>query len=189
MDGAPDDATSNDRPRTWAGWQQLAGPYTDTAGAARRLGCEAGDVVERVACRELLAVTVTGGEYPWVFPTRQFPVVEAMPRLLASAGYRPQREWAGWQIAWWLALVDPSVSSDSPYDALGAGRVDEVLTWTVLVRPPSEGPPDLLERIQDFLAKYPTEPPTADPQARRALRGAADELLRRALELPPPSRR
>lgn len=175
----PDDQPPADPSVEGADWDRIAGPFTNVAGAAERIGGEPADVEELIACRDMLGAQLADGNREWVLPTRQFEAFDAMPRLLVAIGYRPQQAWSGWQIAIWLTAPDDDLGGQSAWDALSAGQIDEVLAWARAAGPPEEGPPDLLERVQDLVSLGPDGVAADAGAAWDVLRDAATELLYR----------
>ncbi|UDY34024.1 DUF2442 domain-containing protein [Dermatobacter hominis] len=158
-------------------WERLAGPFTDVAGAAERLGCAPVEVAERIACRELLGCRLADADATWVLPEKQFDVLDALPQVLARAGYRPHRAARGWEIVGWLASPNDHLDGLTVYEALVAGRSDEVLALAAIVNRPADGPLDTLSQIQDIVSTPTDGPGIRSSDLRPVLRQAALEML------------
>ena len=113
-------------------WATLAGPFTDSAGAADALGGITKQAVsQRVASGSILGLRLaTSGSARdrLVYPTWQFhpTVLTHLPLVLAAAGWDPARAVTGWTIAAWLTTPDPDTELTA-VQLLRAGQVDTVL--------------------------------------------------------------
>lgn len=115
------------QPDAWSESEQV-GPFYDLDGARAALGGVSAQVVEHhVAAGELLALQLAGGGL--VYPAWQFPdaVLPTLPRVLAAAGYDPDRPTTGWTIAAWLTTVDPGLGELSPIELLERDDDDRVI--------------------------------------------------------------
>lgn len=114
-------------------WNDDVGPFYDTGGARIALGGVTKQAVSgRVSAGRLLGLKLASdgsGRDRMVYPVWQFraEVLRTLPRVLAAAGYDPQRPTTGWTIAAWLTTVDTRLGELTPVDVLATGHADQVL--------------------------------------------------------------
>ena len=143
--GAPatDPATEGHRAAgvTIAGqaWDADIGGFYDTAGARAALGGVSKQAVsERVRQGRLLGLPLASDGHTrdrLVYPVWQFRpgLLRHLPRVLAVAGYEPDRPTTGWTIAMWLVTPDPDLGG-APLEAIETGELDAVLAAAADIR-------------------------------------------------------
>lgn len=116
-----------------AAWAAEVGPFYDTTGARAALGGVSKQAVSaRVTAARLLALRLASdgdARDRLVYPVWQFvpSVLRHLPRVLAAAGYDPERATTGWTIATWLTTPDPRLADRTPVELLRAEHVDPVV--------------------------------------------------------------
>lgn len=115
-------------------WAAEVGPFYDTAGAQAALdGVSKQAVSQRVTAGRLLALRLApdgSGHERLVYPVWQFlpSVLHHLPRLLAAAGFDPNRAVTGWTIAAWLTTPDSALAGSTPLELLRADHIEPLLT-------------------------------------------------------------
>jgi hypothetical protein len=117
-----------------AAWTAEVGPFYDTAGAQAALGGVSKQAVSaRVTAGRLLALRLAPdgtARDRLVYPVWQFApgVLRHLPRVLAAAGFDPERATTGWTIATWLTTPDARLGDRTPLELLRADHVDQVVS-------------------------------------------------------------
>lgn len=121
-------------------WNDDVGPFYATDGARAALGGVSKQAVsQRVREGRLLGLRLASDgtrRDRLVYPAWQFrsTVLARLPRVLATAGYNPQRPASGWTVAAWLTAPDPDLEQVAPLAMIEAGHLDAVLAAAAELR-------------------------------------------------------
>lgn len=100
--------------------EKYAGPFTDTEGVRKLLGGVTKQAVsQRLRQRRLLGLSLAAdgtARDRLVYPLWQFrpSVLRALPKVLAAAGFDPDRPVTGWRIAHWLTNTSDVLGGFAP---------------------------------------------------------------------------
>ncbi|MFD9826411.1 hypothetical protein ACFWXB_02950 [Tsukamurella tyrosinosolvens] len=113
-------------------YEQLAGPFYDTAGLTRWLGLSEQALAKRVATGTVIACRQEDDRRTWLYPAWQFTDHALIPGL--ADVWQILREGATadlWVAVFWLKAPHPKLGCVSPIDWLHTGReLDVVINET-----------------------------------------------------------
>lgn len=107
-------------------WADAVGPFYDTDAVMTLLGGISKQAVnDRVRRHRLLALRTGAGRL--VYPAAQFQDEHVIDGLGAVLDILVPDNTEAWMVASWLATPDPELGHRTPFEALQAGRLDDVL--------------------------------------------------------------